>query len=289
MSAYSHTIAKFSDGRILVECGPMRMVIGAYKDGISGIEDPHTVAAIAISFFTRVAEGKRRLAMPAQRIDRLPDDAILAEMIQSTSRVGDPDLTPMAAVAGTLADAVADWLFERDMTKVVVDNGGDIAIRLGPGENVVVGVCPQPGARHLTRRILLDARCPSWGVATSGMGGRSFTRGIASAVTTVSHRASLADAAATAIANACFVPDEAIRQAPAELIDPDTDIPGVPITVQVGRVSSEKLRQAGENTRKKAEEIQKRGIISGALIQVGHTIEQTEFTHGVSVIDELQY
>ncbi len=82
---------------------------------------------------------------------------------------------------------------------------------------------------------------PAWGVTTSGVGGRSLTRGIASAVTVLAANASVADAAATAIANACFVEDDRIIQVPAEKIDPNTDLTGIRVTTEVGPLSSGKI------------------------------------------------
>jgi hypothetical protein len=46
----------------------------------------------------------------------------------------DPNCTPLAAVAGATADMVADFLLETGATNIVVNNGGDISIRLREGE-----------------------------------------------------------------------------------------------------------------------------------------------------------
>jgi ApbE superfamily uncharacterized protein (UPF0280 family) len=118
----------------------------------------------------------------------------------------------------------------------------------------------------------LDGRKSCWGVATSGLGGRSLTRGIASAVTVLADCASIADAAATAIANACFAPDECIVQFPAEQIDPATDIAGIPITVGVGPLSAEIRRAAVQSALNKAERLTLNGVIEGAMVAVGGNI-----------------
>jgi len=157
--------------------------------------------------------------------------------------IGDEDLTPMAAVAGTIADEVADFLFEHGMTKVVVDNGGDVAVRADREEPITVGIRPDVSDHAVSYVIGLDPDLHSHGVATSGLGGRSLTRGIASAATVVARTASLADAAATAVANASFLEDEQVWRRPAEELDPYTDIAGLDITVKVGR--SRKRRRSG--------------------------------------------
>jgi len=133
-------------------------------------------------------------------------------------------------VAGSIADAVADWLFNRGLSRVIVNNGGDIAIRLAENETARVGVRTKVESPVISYMVELSSRHPSWGVNTSGLGGRSLTRGVASAVTAFARTSSLADAAATSVANACFAKDDTIVQAMAQEVDPHTDIRGwVPI------------------------------------------------------------
>ena len=98
----------------------------------------------------------------------------------------------------------------------------------------------------------MDNRRSSWGITTSGLGGRSFTRGIASAVTVLAENSSLADAASTAIANDCFVEDSSIIQVPAGQIDLNTDIAMVKVTVGVGVLNPAKKAQAVQNALSKA-------------------------------------
>jgi ApbE superfamily uncharacterized protein (UPF0280 family) len=192
-------------------------------------------------------------------------------MFRSVKAIGDDDLTPMAAVAGTIADAVADWLFERSTTRVIVDNGGDIAIRLAQGETATVGIRPQVTSPLISHVINLNSG-HSWGVATSGMGGRSLTRGFASAVTVLAHTASVADAAATSVANACFVNAPCIVQLPAEEIDPHSDLNGVRVTAGLGPLSSKTIGLAVSNAGRKAESFSRKGIIMGAFIALANVV-----------------
>jgi hypothetical protein len=103
-------------------------------------------------------------------------------------------------------------------------------------------------------------------VTTSGIGGRSFTRGIASAVTVLAENASIADAAATAIGNACFVQDPNIRQIPAEQIDPNTDLVGQLVTIGIGKLTRSKCEIAQNKALERAEDLVAGGDIDGALI-----------------------
>ena len=273
--SYEQSIAFLDGESVLAECGPMRLVIRAWKGNEPQIDLLREAAAKSFMYLERIAGFRSELSRPFSDIKVQPQDDLAKEMLYSVEIIGDGDLTPMAAVAGTIADAVANWLFEQGVTKVIVDNGGDIAVRLAEGESVTVGVRPRVTSRHISHVITLDSGRSAWGVTTSGMGGRSLTRGIASAVTVLSTKASVADAAATAIANACFVKDDRIIQLPAEKIDPTSDLKDIPVTTEVGPLSSEKILAAINSARQKADDFSQKGIIDGAFIALGSVYEMT--------------
>lgn len=260
---------------VLAENGPLRMVIQAWQ-GPEPCQEPAAEAAeYAFDCLKRVAGQLPVLKRWPGDIHQLPSEPISREMIASVRAVGDADLTPMAAVAGTLADAVADWLFGKGMSRVIVDNGGDIAIRLAPGETARVGLRPEIQHPKISHVLTLDSRHRSWGVNTSGLGGRSFTRGFASAVTAVARTSSLADAAATSVANACYVAGADVVQVPAEKLDPNTDIPGLLVTVRLGSLSPGQTAEALSNALKKAEHLTQKGVIWGAIVAVGKQVART--------------
>lgn len=231
----------------------------------------------SFGFLERVARHRKFLGRLFLDYREDIKDPLVLKMINSVVELGDEDLTPMAAVAGTIADAVADFLFERGMTKVVVDNGGDVAIRAHRDAPITVGIRPDVNDRAVSHVIGLDPSIPSHGVATSGLGGRSLTRGIASAATVVARTASLADAAATAVANASFLEDEQVWRRPAEELDPYTDIPGLDITVKVGPLSEEKKSMAVSKALRRAEELVRRELILGAFVAVQGKYEMTQY------------
>ncbi|MFZ3048458.1 MAG: hypothetical protein WA151_21295 [Desulfatirhabdiaceae bacterium] len=260
---------------VLAENGPLHMVIQAFQGPDPHLERAMDAAEYAFDCLKRVADQLPVLKRWPGDIHALPSDPIPRAMVESVRAIGDSDLTPMAAVAGTLADAVADWLFELGLSRVIVDNGGDIAIRLAPGETARVGLRPEIQHPEISHVLTLDSRHRSWGVNTSGLGGRSFTCGVASAVTAIARTSSLADAAATAVANACFVAGADVVQMPAEQLDPNTDIPGLLVTVTVGRLSPTQTAEALSNALKKAEQLTQKGVILGALVAVGNQMVQT--------------
>jgi ApbE superfamily uncharacterized protein (UPF0280 family) len=255
-------------GSVLAESGPMRLVISASIGNVVQTKTALRAAEESYGFLECVARHRKFLGRQFLETREQIRDPLALKMISSVLAIGDEDLTPMAAVAGTIADEVADFLFERGMTKVVVDNGGDVAIRADREDPVTVGIRPDVNDRAVSYVIGLDPDLRSHGVATSGLGGRSLTRGIASAATVVARTASLADAAATAVANASFLEDEQVLRRPAEEIDPYTDIAGLDITVKVGPLSEEMKSRAVSQSIRRAEDLVQRGVILGAFVAV---------------------
>jgi ApbE superfamily uncharacterized protein (UPF0280 family) len=264
--SYEYYIGMINKESVLVECGPMRLIIRAWSQKRPLLKLAHQAAEESILYLEHIARSRPQLSRPIPQIEELPQDKLGLRMVANTNAIGDDDLTPLAAVAGTIADAVADWLFNRGTTRVIVENGGDIAIRLAEGETATVGVRPQVRSPQISHVIRLEGSQAAWGVATSGVGGRSLTRGIASAVTVLAANASVADAAATAIGNACFVEDEGIVQLPAESLDPFTDLAGLLVTTEVGELLPGKVLKAIESARQKAELLAQRRIILGAFL-----------------------
>jgi ApbE superfamily uncharacterized protein (UPF0280 family) len=116
-------------------------------------------------------------------------------------------ITPMAAVAGSVAEEILSAMLDSaSLVRAYVNNGGDIALHLADGERFTVGLVDRPDRPGLMERTVIEAADPSRGVATSGRHGRSFSLGIADAVTVLAATASQADAAATIIANAVDLP-----------------------------------------------------------------------------------
>ena len=255
----------------------MRLVIDARVGKVPQPQQALRAGDEAVRFLEGVAAARPflgrdyRVAMPKIT------NPLAIKMTASIRAVGDEDLTPMAAVAGTIADAVADFLFERGMTRVIVENGGDIAVRSYDGEPVTVGIRPQVKSRSISYAIRLSLERPAWGIATSGLGGRSLTRGVLDAATVIASDASLADAAATAVANASYVEDRAVFQKYAEEIDPYTDIAGLEVTVNVGALSEGKKHQAIDQAIRRAEKLCANSIILGAFVTCQGATAMTPF------------
>jgi len=111
------------------------------------------------------------------------------------------------------------------------------------------------------------------GIATSGWRGRSFSLGIADAVTVLAATAAQADAAATIIANAVNLPGHpAITRVPANEIAPENDLGNREVTRAVGALSLDETEQALGNGAALANElIEEKLICAAALNLAGHT------------------
>ena len=116
-------------------------------------------------------------------------------------------ITPMAAVAGAVAEEIlAAMTAAARLSRAYVNDGGRHRAASRSGEQFVVGMVERPDRPSLFGTATLDSAQPVRGIATSGWRGRSFSLGIADAVTVLADRAAMADAAATIIANAVDLP-----------------------------------------------------------------------------------
>jgi uncharacterized protein len=155
-------------------------------------------------------------------------------------------ITPMAAVAGAVAEEILRAITNAaQLDKAYVNDGGDIALHLAPGQHFLVGMVERPDRPSLFGTATLTAGQPVRGIATSGWRGRSFSLGIADAVTVLADTASTADAAATIIANAVDLPGHhAILRVPACDLAPDNDLGERLVTQDVGELTDREIGAA---------------------------------------------
>ncbi|HYK19064.1 MAG TPA: UPF0280 family protein [Bryobacteraceae bacterium] len=193
-------------------------------------------------------------------------------------------ITPMAAVAGSVAEEVlASMIAATDLDRAYVNDGGDIALHLNPGERFTIGMVERPGGLSLFGASRLRFDDPVRGIATSGWRGRSFSLGIADAVTVVADRAAAADAAATIIANAVDLPEHpAIVRVPACELAPDSDLGRRRVTQAVGDLSCTEIDEALSAGVLAAERLRRVGLIRAAALHLAGV------TRVVEAIDRLK-
>jgi ApbE superfamily uncharacterized protein (UPF0280 family) len=183
-------------------------------------------------------------------------------------------ITPMAAVAGSVADEVLAAMTEAAvLERAYVNNGGDIALHLSPGTRLALGAVDRPDRPALFGRANIEAGDGVCGIATSGWRGRSFSLGIADAVTVLAGCAAVADAAATVIANAVDIPDlPTIGRVPAETLDPMSDLGDRLVTRSVPPLSPARIDAALASGAAVAAALVATGqIVSAALHLQGET------------------
>lgn len=178
-------------------------------------------------------------------------------------------ITPMAAVAGAVADELLLAMLDGPaLDRAYVNNGGDIAFHLAPGQTLRAAVVCNPDLPHLDAVATLRAAMPSRGIATSGWRGRSFSLGIADAVTVLAASAAAADAAATMISNAVDADHPAIARAPASSRRDDTDLGDRLVTVNVGALPIFVRDEALSAGRRRAQDLVRAGSIHAAFLSL---------------------
>jgi ApbE superfamily uncharacterized protein (UPF0280 family) len=261
------------DGRRLhLQHGPIDLVIEAWGEaaeiaaayGQARAAFPEVLPALCAEL------GRRRAPVGAA-----PFAGPVAERMRRAClpHAGHGFITPMAAVAGAVADHMLARMTQgRRLMRAYVNDGGDIAFHLAPGAQLTCGLVADVAHPALDGRFVLEHALPARGIATSGRatkgeGGRSFSRGIADAVTILAASAAEADAAATVVANAVDLPGHpAIRRLPAAALDPDSDLGDIPVTVGLGALDAVEIRAALRRGLAVAEDMRRAGRIVAAVL-----------------------
>lgn len=177
-------------------------------------------------------------------------------------------VTPMAAVAGSVADHMLLSLCKgRQLDRAYVNNGGDIALFLAPGAVWRIGICTDVCNATIGASLSIHSSDGIGGIATSGWSGRSFSLGIADAVTVLAGSAAAADVAATLIANAVDVPSsDKVTRVPARMLSPDSDLGDHAVTTAVDKLDPDERHQALEAGVECARSMKQAGLIRGAFL-----------------------
>jgi ApbE superfamily uncharacterized protein (UPF0280 family) len=269
MRASLHTRV-LPDGRLHLQEGPIDLVIEAFGDP----QELRRAYAAAAECFSDVLPGlvaelpKLRSAAP-----QAFEGPVARRMAAACAPHRASFVTPMAAVAGAVADHVlAAMTGAAKLTRAYVNDGGDIALHLAPGETFACGLVAEVADPRLNGRAVVTAQTPIRGIATSGratlgQGGRSFSLGIADAVTVFARSAAAADVAATLIANAVDLPGHAaVQRRPACEIDPESDLGERLVTLGVGTLSREEIEAALARGLAAARAMQAAGLIEAAVL-----------------------
>lgn len=275
-------VAADGSRRLHLQHGPIDLVIGAYGPAGEAARAYDNAWArfqdILPVLVGELAELRRPLG-PAHPLLRGP---VARRMAAACWPYRDVYITPMAAVAGSVADEILQaMLADVRLDRAYVNNGGDIAVHLAPGESFRAGIVCNPDHPHGDAIAELHAGQPARGIATSGWRGRSFSLGIADAVTVLAPNAAMADTAATMIANAVNVDHPEIGRRPAHALRDDTDLGALPVTVSVGVLPIFARREALSRGAQRAHDLRRRGLIEAAFLSLQG---ESETVGGVTMI-----
>jgi ApbE superfamily uncharacterized protein (UPF0280 family) len=267
----SPQVGWLSGGRLHLQDGPIDLIIEAQgsKTSLRGAYEA------AIGRFTGLLD-ELCDELPLLRQAADPQKCLLKGVVACRMHTAvapfaaDHFITPMAAVAGSVAEEILGaMLHGARLDRAYVNNGGDIALHLTGVEQFTVGLIDRPDRYGLLRTMIVDAGDPVRGVATSGRHGRSFSLGIADAVTVLARTASQADAAATIIANAVDLPGHpAIVRCPANELQPDSDLGARLVTRDVGTLGEREIDDALGAGVTRAQQLLAAGLIEGAALRL---------------------
>lgn len=261
--------ALLADGRLHLQHGPIDVIAQAWGSA----EEVDAAYEQAWERFRAVlqelAAELARLREPVGATYPLFAGAVARRMAGAVWPHRSLYVTPMAAVAGAVADELRDaMLAGRRLRKAYVNDGGDIALHLSAGERLAVGVVSDlrhPAIDASTTILHEDA---VRGIATSGWRGRSQSLGIADAVTVLAASAAQADAAATLVANAVNAEHPAIERRPARLLKEDSDLGDLPVTVLVGELPANLVEEALARGLDVARAMQHAGLLAAAYLSL---------------------
>jgi len=229
---------------MFIEVGPASIVITGEKGGL-----PYEFERAGIEKILKqiLEEIKDTLPILKQKTYRIKNTVSLPhvarKMVEAVRMVDEETLTPMAAVAGAISDEIKTSLEKEDCDYLSINNGGDISIMNKEGKDIRIGIGQNKKRGSIPYRVTVRGM-KEFGVATSGFGGRSFTLGIADAVTVFAKTASIADAAATYLCNKTAIEGDSVIRKKASEIDPLTDIPDELVTYKRKRLKKGDILQA---------------------------------------------
>ena len=264
--------ALLPDGRRLhLQHGPIDLIIGA-DGGAKDVWPAYRAAAerfeTVLSELVEELPGLRSACPPQGRAFAGPVARRMEAAVRPHARR--VFVTPMAAVAGSVADEILSVMIAAaPLARAYVNNGGDIALQLASGRRFDLSVA-RLDASGEHGRVRVNAADPVRGIATSGRGGRSLSLGIADSVTVLARTAAAADAAATLIANAVDLPGHpGIERIPARELDPDSDLGARPVVVGCAPLSPVEAEEALARGVAEARRMRAAGLIEAAGLFLG--------------------
>jgi uncharacterized protein len=285
-------ITMLSDGhRLHMHDGPIDLIVEAFGEA-GEVETAYLAAAQRfVHVLDELCAELPLLRRPVCDSTLAPSGKVAQRMVAAVRPYATQIfITPMAAVAGAVAEEILAAMTNAPrLSRAYVNDGGDIAFHLTEGERFTIGMLGLPdifrsAQSHDIHRnesntanvsgemfgsTVIEYAQPVRGIATSGWRGRSFSLGIADAVTVLADTGAMADAAATVIANAVDLPGhEAIRRLPACELAPDSDLGELMVTQSVARLDPSDICAALNSGGRTARALINDGLIRAAALHL---------------------
>lgn len=260
------------DGRRLhLHDGPMDLIVQAFGEPREVEAAYRAAAARFVTVLDELCGELKYLRRPCAPEAKWPHGAVARRMVAAVMPyAAECFITPMAAVAGAVAEEIlATMVTSAELSRAYVNDGGDIALHLRAGEKFVMGMVERPDRPSLLGTTTVHGEDAVRGIATSGWRGRSFSLGIADAVTVLADRAAAADAAATMIANAVDLPGHpAIVRVQACDLAPESDLGERRVTQAVGALTLQEVNNALRAGVESAARLSRMGLIRSAALSL---------------------
>ncbi len=272
MEQTQSVVKVIAEDLVLVDWGPMTLTVSAWKNGRARSVIAAKAGRKALFCLKTLSDFQGYLKRKAADLppDR-PLPGVVKRAFNAVQNISG-DLTPQAAVAGAVADEVAYQAADLGADRVIVNNGGDIAVVVDTGERAVVGLKP-PGSDKMIGQLCVEGGSGIGGVASSGWAGRSLSPGVVDMVTVWASSAGLADAAATFIAGETAIRCGNSIQSRACNLDFLSDLGNTLVTESVGALTPAQRKQALNQGVAAAEKIIMEGLLRGCMVHVqGDTI-----------------
>ena len=173
-------IARLPDGRLHLQHGPIDLLVEAFGAADEVTRAYQQAAARFGDILPTLVGELPALRRPVGESHPLLQGPVARRMADAVWPHRAVYITPMAAVAGAVADEMlAAILHRRSLDKAYVNNGCDIAVHLASGHELRAGIVADLLAPQLSGFATLRHDRPVRGIATSGCGGSSFSLGIA--------------------------------------------------------------------------------------------------------------
>jgi ApbE superfamily uncharacterized protein (UPF0280 family) len=257
--------------RLHLHDGPIDVIAEAFGDPRQIQAAYRSAAARFVDILDELCAELSFLRQPVHSDSKLPDGRVAGRMVNAVRPYSNETfITAMAAVAGAVAEEILQAMVSNaTLTRAYANDGGDIALHLSAGEHFVVGMVERPDHTSFFGTTVIDAGSSIRGIATSGWRGRSFSLGIADAVTILADTAAMADAAATVVGNAVDLPGHPqVGRVRACDLAQDSDLAERLVTQSVGELGLQEITQALARGVKAAESLRAQGLIRAAAIHL---------------------